>query len=119
MSDYTAAFQKNSRYEVASYPGAWYEARYEGEACFDKSHVQIQRYGFMVYKNYPLSLGSGSHFCTQDSKSGDFCQFIETENYNLVLCQLFCTSCKFCSLVPRPRPAFRRFQYGKAGEGLE
>ena len=23
------------------------------------------------------------------------------------------------SLVPRPRPAFRRFQYGKAGEGLE
>ena len=22
------------------------------------------------------------------------------------------------SLVPRPRPAFRRFQYGKAGEGL-
>ena len=23
------------------------------------------------------------------------------------------------SLVPRSRPAFRRFQYGKAGEGLE
>ena len=22
------------------------------------------------------------------------------------------------SLVPRPRPAFHRFQYGKAGEGL-
>ena len=24
-----------------------------------------------------------------------------------------------CSLVPRPRPAFRRLQYGKAVEGLE
>ena len=27
-------------------------------------------------------------------------------------------SCICVSLVPRPRPAFRRFQYGKAGEGL-
>ena len=35
------------------------------------------------------------------------------------LLKIFGIMQEYYSLVPRPRPAFRRFQYRKVGEGLE
>ena len=50
-------------------------------------------------------------------------ELIESLKHNTTLEKLMlskkCEPPLFPSLVPRPRPAFRRFQYGKAGEGLE
>ena len=42
---------------------------------------------------------------------------IELQNWKKTVGQ-FNTRWVTSSLVPRPRPAFRRLQYGKAGEGL-
>ena len=52
------------------------------------------------------------------------CKFVE-HLCAAVLCKNCCYEVKIVStiqttsLVPRPRPAFRRLQYGKAVEGLE
>ena len=54
-----------------------------------------------------------------DMHQSDSCMF-DSAAQNLVSisgCKTFSYLCH--SLVPRPRPAFRRLKYGKAVEGLE
>ena len=68
-----------------------------------------------------LTDSTAQWYTLQDKVSIDICSdapiwgFSDVKNLNLDAPPFFNQSLHFYSLVPRPRPAFRHLQYGKAG----
>ena len=55
------------------------------------------------------------NFCTMTGKKNKIRKICQTESVHALTVKFYLSFQQQSSLVPRPRPAFRRLQYGKAG----